>query len=71
MTKCVVNQIVLADAKRPVTVTVYDGDTVVGQCVESVESYIARNLNNASTGAINMAIMKLAASAYNHLGGTN
>jgi len=71
MTKCVINQIVLADAKRPVTVTVYDGDTVVGQCVESVESYIARNLNNESTGAINMAIMKFSASAYAHLGGTN
>jgi len=36
-----------------------------------VESYIARNLNNASTGAINMAIMKFSTSAYNHLGGTN
>jgi len=71
MTKCVINQIVLADSRRPVTVTVYDGDTVVGQGVESVESYIARNLTSASTGAINMAIMKFAASAYAYLGGTN
>jgi len=71
MTKCVINQIVLADAKRPVTVTVYDGENVVGQGVESVESYIARNLTNESTGAINMAIMKFSASAYAHLGGTN
>jgi len=70
MTKVVVDRIVLADAKRPVTVTVYDGDTVVGQGVESVESYIARNMTGA-TATINTAIMKFAASAYHYLGGTN
>jgi len=65
MTKCVINQIVLADAKC--SVTVYNGDTVVGQGVESVESYIARNLTSEATGAINMAIMKFATSAKNYL----
>ena len=72
MAKVVVNRIVLADAKRPINVKLFDADgTKIGEGVESVESYIARNLTNASTGAINMAIIKFATSAYNYLGGTN
>jgi hypothetical protein len=72
MAKVVVNQVVLADAKRPVNVKLFDANgTKIGEAIESVESYIARNLTNASTGAINMAIIKFATSAYNYLGGTN
>ena len=41
-----------------------------GYCVESVESYIARNLHSVSTGKLNRAIMKFAVSAYEYLGGT-
>ena len=65
--KVTVNQVVLADAKCPVTVTVYKNGELYGSCVESVESYIARNLTNEATGAINMAIMKFATSAKAYL----
>ena len=66
--KVTVNQIVLGDAGCPVTVTVYKADgSVHGSCVESVESYVARNLTGA-TAEINMAIMKFATSAKAHLG---
>jgi len=62
-----VNQIVLGDAKCPVTVTVYDADgNVHGTGIDSVESYVARNLT-AATGTLNMAIMKFSASAVNYL----
>jgi len=72
MGKVVIDKIVLADSRCPISVKVYDTDGVLhGEGVESVESYIARNLTNADTGDLNMAIMKFATSAYNHLGGTN
>ena len=62
-----INQIVLGDAKCPVTVTVYDADgNVHGSATDSVESYVARNLT-AATGTLNMAIMKFSASAVNYL----
>ena len=68
MVKVVIDKIVLADAGCPVTVTVYIEGTEYGSCVESVESYVARNITNQSGGPINMAIMKFAVSAYNYLG---
>ena len=54
--------LVIADAKQTVTCTVYTADgAVVGSCVDSVESYIARM---SETGALYETIMKFADSAY-------
>jgi hypothetical protein len=59
-----VDDIVLADAFSPVTVTVYDADgNVHGTATDSVESYIART----NKGEINEAIMKFAYSAREYL----
>ena len=66
MAKVVIDRVVLADSKCPVTVTVYRNGVEFGSCVESVESYVARNLTGA-TADINMAIMKFATSAYTYL----
>ena len=71
LVKVVVDEIVLADAKRPVTVTVYKDGAEFGTITESVEGYVARNLSSATMGAITDAIIKFATSAYNYLGGTN
>lgn len=71
LVKVVVDEIVLSDAKRPVTVTVYQDGVEYGECTESVGSYVARNLDSTTMGAINMAIIKFATSAYNYLGGTD
>jgi predicted SnoaL-like aldol condensation-catalyzing enzyme len=62
-----VKSLVIADARKNVTCTVYAADgTVVGSCVDSVESYIARM---SETGALYEAIMKFADSAYKHFHG--
>ena len=71
LVKVVVDEIVLADAKRPVTITVYKDGAEFGTCVESVASYVARNLSNETMGAINSAIIKFATSAYSYLNGTH
>ena len=60
--KVVVDQIVLADASCPVTVTVYDGETVHGTATDSVESYVAR----ADESDLYTNIMKFATSAKNY-----
>ena len=58
-----VDQIVLADAVCPVTVTVYNADgTVYGYGTDSVESYNARQ-NPDGTNALYTNIMKFAAAA--------
>ena len=58
--KVVVDDIVLADAFSPVTVTVYNTDgSVHGSVTDSVESYVARSGNSA----LNEAIIKFAYSA--------
>ena len=67
MVRVEVNQIVLADSKCPVTVTIYQNGEVFGTCTESVEGYAARNLSNAKLAPLTMAIMKFATSAYNYL----
>ena len=58
--KVVVDEIVLADAFSPVTVTVYNADgTVHGTATDSVESYVARSGDDA----LYSSIMKFASSA--------
>ena len=62
--KVVIDEIVLADAFSPVTVTVYDAlGNVHGTGTDSVESYVART----GSSAINSAIMKFAYSAKAYL----
>ena len=67
--KVVVDDIVLSDAKQPVTVTVYNADgSVYGTGSDSVESYVARaEANNADTYGLYANIMKFATSAYNYI----
>ncbi len=69
--RVVVDDIVLADAKQMVTVTVYDADgSVYGSGTDSVESYVARaEANNADTYGLYANIMKFATSAHNYLKG--
>ena len=63
--KIAVDQMVLADAFSPITVTVYNADgSVHGSATDSVESYVAR----IGKTAINEAIMKFAYSAKAYLG---
>ncbi len=57
-----VDEIVLADAFSPVTVTVYDGKTVHGTATDSVESYVAR----AEGSDLYETIIKFATSAKNY-----
>ena len=67
--KIVVDDVVLADAKQLVTVTLYDADgTVYGTGIDSVESYVARaESNSTDTYGLYANIMKFATSAYNYL----
>ena len=67
--KIVVDDVVLADAKTLVTVTLYSADgTVFGAGTDSVESYVARaEENGADTYGLYANIMKFAASAYNYI----
>ena len=64
-----VDQIVLADAVCPVTVTVYNADgSVYAYATDSVESYNARQ-NPNGTNALYTNIMKFAASALAYKNG--
>ncbi len=65
----VVDDIVLADAKQMVTITVYNADgSEYGSATDSVESYVARaEAQNADTYGLYANIMKFAVSAYNYL----
>ena len=67
--KIVVDDVVLADAKQLVTVTLYNADgSVFGTGSDSVESYVARaESNNADTYGLYANIMKFATSAYNYI----
>ena len=68
MVRVEVDRIVLADARCPVTVTVYKNGEIFGSCVDSVEGYAARNLT-ADTADLCAAIMKFSSSAFCYLGG--
>ena len=60
-----VDQIVVADARQLVTVTVYDANgSVYGTATDSLESCVARA---SASDTIYQAIMKFADSAYNYL----
>ena len=60
-----VDNLVVADAAQLVTITVYNSDgTVYGTLVDSINSYVARSIND---GEIYSAIAKFALSAYNTL----
>ena len=67
--KIVVDDVVLADARQLVTVTVYNADgTVFGAGSDSMESYVARaESNNADTYGLYANIMRFATSAYNYI----
>ncbi len=59
-----IEQMVVADARQPITCTVYRADgTEVASATDSIESYIARM---SSGGEIYEAILKFADSAYNY-----
>lgn len=62
-----VSSIVVADARQDVTVTVYDGETVVAYATDSVESYVARAMAGNSSDPLFEMIMKFADSAYAYL----
>ena len=63
----IVDDIVLADARQLVTVTVYDADgNVYGQCADSVESYVRRGINSIYSDLL-VSTMKFADSAYDYL----
>ena len=57
-----VEGIVVADARQDVTVTIYDGDTVVTSATDSIESYTARKANE---NPLYLAILRFADAAYN------
>ena len=59
----------LADARQPVNVTLYNADgTVYGYASDSVESYVARALaNNADGNGLFTNILKFADSAKAYL----
>ena len=67
--KVIVDDVVLADARQMVTVTLYNADgTVFGVNSDSVESYVARaEENGADTYGLYANIMKFATSAYNYI----
>ena len=67
--KVIVDQIVLADARQLVDVTLYDADgSVYGSASDSVESYVARALaNDADGNGLYTNILKFATSAYRYL----
>ena len=65
----VVDDIVLADARQMVSVTVYDADgSEFGDASDSVSSYVARaEANDADGSGLYSNILKFATSAYNYL----
>ena len=68
----VVDDIVLADARQMVSVTVYDADgTEFGNASDSVSSYVARaEANDADGSGLYSNILKFATSAYTYLTGS-
>ena len=63
----VVDEMVLADARQLITVTIYNADgTVYGACADSVESYVKRGMNSIYS-ELCISVMKFATSAYNYL----
>ena len=67
-TVVVIDDVVAADYDRDVTITVYDaGGTEVANAVESVASYLARQLEKPNPLAIYDAVAKYCAAAYGYL----
>ena len=66
-TVVVINQVVAADYNQDVTITVYDGDKEVANAVESVASYLSRQLAKDNPLAIYDAVAKYCAAAYAYL----
>ena len=56
-------ELVVADGRQAVTVKVYDGETVVAEVTDSMESYVAR-MNG--TSSLFQQLMKFSDSAYNY-----
>jgi hypothetical protein len=56
-------ELVVADGRQAVTVKVYDGETVVAEVTDSMESYVAR-MNGTSN--LFQQLMKFSDSAYNY-----
>ena len=66
-TRIVIDDIVLADARQMVTMTVYNADgSAFGSCTDSVESYIAR-ANAADEAELYDTILRFADSAHTYL----
>ena len=60
-----IDDLVIADARVPITITIYNADgSVYTVCNESIEDYLARM---SSVGELNAAVMKFADSAYAYL----
>ena len=67
-TVVVIDDVVAADYDRDVTITVYDaGGTEVANAVESVASYLSRQLEKPNPLAIYDAVAKYCAAAYGYL----
>jgi uncharacterized Zn finger protein len=67
-TVVVVDEVVAADFKQDVTITVYDANgNEVANAVESVASYLARQLEKPNALAIYDAVAKYCAAAYGYL----
>ena len=61
-----IDEIVVADARQPITITVKNADgSVYTTCQDSIEDYLARYTSTISD--INTAVMKFADSAYAYL----
>ena len=63
-----INSIVVADARQLIKCEIFDGETVVAECTDSIESYVARELvvSDESDELFNM-IIRFSDSAYNYL----
>lgn len=59
-----VDTLVAADVFTVVNVEIYDGETLVASCADSIESYLVRQ--SATLGDIYVALMKYVVAAYNY-----
>ena len=59
----VLEELVVADGRQEITVKVYDGETVVAEAIDSMESYVAR-MN--SSAPLYEQLMKFSDSAYTY-----
>jgi len=59
-----IDTLVVADGRQDVTCRIYDGDTVVAEGTDSIESYVARGIGANKNDPLGEMIMKFSDSAY-------